>query len=181
MQVSLARAAADFAISRAMPAAGDSFWEFSLAFYALPEVAAACLALQDRHGCDVNLLLYACWVGLSGRGRLGADDLACAAAAVAPWRESVVDKLRAARRALGEEKERSGPLADLYDAAKAVELAAERIAQQRLAALAPVGTPAVPAARAADAAANLALYLGATASSELTAPILTAIAAAGIA
>ena len=45
---------------------GNPLWEFSLEFYAQPGVASACLALQDRCGVDVNVLLLMCWCGLQG-------------------------------------------------------------------------------------------------------------------
>ncbi len=161
-----------------MSETADAFWSFSLAFYGRPGVSLACIALQDRHGCDVNLVLYACWVGLSGRGRLAGADLARAEAAIAPWQSRVVEKLRAARRALGQE-DRRGPVLELYEATKAAELAAERIAQRRLEALAPSESAPARAARAADAAANLALYLSGKAAGEAAAPIFVAIAEAG--
>ncbi len=154
----------------------DPFWTFSLGFYGRPGVAQACIALQDRHGCDVNLVLYACWVGLSGRGRLAAADLARADAANAPWRSAVIEKLRAARRALREE-DRHGPILELYEAAKAAELAAERVAQRRLQALAPPAGAAEAGARAADATANLALYLEGMSADAAAAPVFAAIAA----
>ncbi|HEV2549256.1 MAG TPA: TIGR02444 family protein [Stellaceae bacterium] len=156
-----------------MAESGDEFWNFSLAFYGRPGVSAACLALQDRHGLDVNLVLYACWVGLSGRGQLTAADIARAAAVNAPWREAVIEKLRAARRAI---KEAAPEATGLYASAKAIELDAERIAQQRLAACAPgVTTNAV--ARRADATANLTLYLENEAARGAAPAIFAAIAA----
>ena len=51
------------------------FWDFSLAVYGRPGVAPACLALQQRHGADVNLLLFCAWFGAAHRGRLTADDV----------------------------------------------------------------------------------------------------------
>lgn len=157
-----------------MAETAEPFWTFSLAFYGRPGVSPACIALQDRHGCDVNLVLYACWVGLSGRGRLVRADLVRAEAANAPWRSRVIEKLRAVRRAIGEE-DRRGPILELYEAAKAAELAAERIAQRRLEALAPPETAPDGAARAAAAAANLRLYLDGKAAGETAAPIFAAI------
>jgi uncharacterized protein (TIGR02444 family) len=153
----------------------DPFWTFSLGFYGRPGVSDACIALQDRHGSDVNLLLYACWIGLSGRGRLEALDLARAAAVNAPWRNAVIEKLRSARRALREE-DRHGPILALYEAAKAAELAAERIAQHRLQALAPAAGEVDAATRAADAAANLSLCLEGAAAVAAAQPIFAAIA-----
>ena len=153
------------------------FWTFTLAVYQKEGVSPACIALQDRHGCDVNLVLYACWVGLSGRGRLTAADLAQAESTNAPWRGSVIERLRAARRALREE-DRTGPVLELYEAAKAAELAAERIAQRRLQLLAPTDPARPEGERATDAAANLRLYLGGRGAEETAAPIFAAIGAA---
>lgn len=151
---------------------GEPFWNFSLAFYGRPGVSAACLALQDGHGQDVNLLLYACWIGLSGRGRLTSGDLARAAEVSDPWRRGVIEPLRAARRAL---KEAGPAAARLYAAAKAVELDGERVAQQRLAALAlPTGTRPADVC-IADGAANLALCLQNATERHLAAPIFAAL------
>ena len=51
------------------------FWNFSLELYAGEGVAEACLDLQERRGCDVNILLFCCWLGASGRPTLTADRL----------------------------------------------------------------------------------------------------------
>ena len=154
----------------------DAFWDFTLRFYGGPGVSPACIALQDRHRCDVNLVLYACWIGLSGRGRLSEADFARAEAANTPWRSSVIEPMRAARRALKVEAQ-SGAEKQLYEAVKAAELGAERVAQQRLRRLAPATPFRAAAERAGDAAANLALYLGGRGAEE-AAPIFAAIRAA---
>ncbi len=77
----------------------SALWDYAVALYASPGVAAACLALQDRRGADVNLLLLACWLGATGRepdaGRI-AEVLERAAA----WQEGLVRPLREARRRL---------------------------------------------------------------------------------
>jgi uncharacterized protein (TIGR02444 family) len=157
-----------------MHGSADEFWNFSLAFYGRPGVSPACLELQDRHECDVNLVLYACWVGLSGRGHLSPADLARAAAMNDPWRQAVIEKLRAARRAI---KEQASDAAQFYAAAKAVELEAERIAQQRLSTLAPARVTTAADVRRADAAANLALYLEDEAARSAAGAIFAAVAA----
>ena len=46
---------------------GSPFWRFSLAFYRLPAVADACIALQEQAGVDVNLLLFLLWQATRGR------------------------------------------------------------------------------------------------------------------
>ena len=143
--------------------AGEAFWRFSLALYARPGVAAALIALQDRAGRDVNLMLFALWAGAVHGLRLDATDLATAEAAISDLRREVVEKLRALRRRL-----KPAPDSDLQGLRRRVlmlELAAERRVQQRLAAgPSPNAGPAEPD-RNATAAANLALYLGAEAQS----------------
>ena len=150
-----------------------AFWRFSLGFYQRPGVAATCLDLQDRFGRDVNLLLFACWVGISGRGRLSVADLAKAEAVVEPWRRAVVEPLRLVRKLVKEESDS----AELYAALQSVELKAERQAQNRLELLAPKTTETTGVARLDDAYANLTLYLGRGAAYGAAAPIRMALTA----
>ena len=49
-----------------MSATDVPFWSFSTEFYGRTGVAPACLVLQDRFGCDVNLLLFALWAARRG-------------------------------------------------------------------------------------------------------------------
>ncbi|HEX6842145.1 MAG TPA: TIGR02444 family protein [Stellaceae bacterium] len=154
--------------------AAQEFWQFSLDFYARPGVEAACLALQDQHGRDVNIMLYLCWLGLAARGRIDGAGLARAEEAMAPWRRAAIEPLRKARRDL-DPAERDG-VAALYEAAKAIELAAERMGQQRLAALAPPPVPQRADTAAVDAAANLTLYLTDPVARHAAAPLFAAIA-----
>lgn len=139
----------------------NSLWDFSLAVYSRPGVAEACLALQDRHGLDVNLMLLCCWAGSHGR-RLDASDVARLMGAVGEWQRAVIGPLRGVRRRLkrseGVDSERLGAL---RQAVKDCELDAERIEQIMLRdALAPPPEKALPATgQAACAAANLTGYL----------------------
>ncbi|HKW54805.1 MAG TPA: hypothetical protein VJO12_14025, partial [Stellaceae bacterium] len=73
--------------------------------------------------------------------------------------------------------ERDG-VAALYEAAKAIELAAERMGQQQLAALAPPPKPRPADSAAADAAANLRLYLADPAARQVAVPLFAALEAA---
>jgi uncharacterized protein (TIGR02444 family) len=77
----------------------DGFWPFSLAFYNDAEVQASCIAFQDTHGGDVNVMLYLLFRARDG-GAYDAAGVASVDAAVAPWREEVVRPLRAERRVL---------------------------------------------------------------------------------
>jgi uncharacterized protein (TIGR02444 family) len=136
---------------------GSPFWRFSLAFYRLPQVADACIALQEEAGVDVNLLLYLLWQARERR-RLAAADVASLEARIAPWRNATVIPLRAVRRAL-----RTPPplvvaatAESFRNRIKAVELEAERLQQEAMAMLPPLGLEGVDPATAARA--NIAAY-----------------------
>jgi uncharacterized protein (TIGR02444 family) len=144
-------------MSDAAPSQGSPFWRFSLQFYRLPKVADACIALQEEASVDVNLLLFLLWQARQRR-RLSIIDVTLLETQVAPWRDLTVIPLRSVRRAL-----RSPPA--LLDAAtaetfrnriKAVELEAERLQQEGMFALAPLGSLASSAEEAA--CANVAAY-----------------------
>jgi uncharacterized protein (TIGR02444 family) len=132
----------------------DRLWAWSLAFYARPGVADACLHCQDAAGADVNVILFLLWQGSDGVC-LTPAEIGAADAAVDPWRAQVVQPLRAVHRYL----KAAAPDGPLRAAVKAAELAAERDAQGILATHArpPTGAPQ------ADAAArNLDAYGAAT-------------------
>ena len=107
----------------------NPFWDFSLAVYGRPGVTPACLALQDRHGLDVNLLLLCCWAGAQGR-TLAPAELRDLIAAVRPWQEQVVRPLRAVRRWLKDQTAApAGPAGALREEILARELDGERLEQ----------------------------------------------------
>jgi uncharacterized protein (TIGR02444 family) len=140
---------------------GEAFWRFSLAFYARPGVAEALIALQDRAGCDVNLVVFALWRGMAHGHRLDHDELIAAQAAIAPLRRDIIEPLRRLRRGL--KADRDSDIQALQRRIGALELAAERRAQSRLAAT--IREPVGGNDRGAAAEANLALSLGAGAQS----------------
>jgi uncharacterized protein (TIGR02444 family) len=136
--------------------ADGSFWNFSLGFYALPEVAEAFLELQDRCGADVNVLLFLLYRADAGR-LLSAADVERIDALAAPWRESVVVPLRSVRRALKAAVGEFHPAdtAALRTEVKRIELAAERLQQEKLESMA----AAMPGAACDDAAACARIHL----------------------
>ena len=67
----------------------EAFWAFSLDFYARADVAPACIALQDKCGADVDVVLFTLWCASRGR-RLQLSELAVIDAAIAWWRSEVV-------------------------------------------------------------------------------------------
>lgn len=155
---------------------GDSFWSFTLAFYGREGVSPALIALQDRFGHDVNLLLYGCWLGLHEGVALTAAERDAASARVGPWRESVLIPLRGARR--GIKAAAVAQTESVYSAAKALEVSAEQVGQRLMAEGAPAARPGVSLAeRRRLAAANLELCLSTPDERGLAAPIVAALAA----
>jgi len=139
-------------------AARSRLWSFSLEFYERPGVAAALTALQDGAGLDVNLILFAMWLGLAGGGRLDEQGHDAADRAVCGIRVDVIEPLRALRRRL--KTAAAADIQRLRERIKTIEIDAERAAQDRLAALAGPAFRADQAERLADAEANLARVLG---------------------
>jgi len=116
----------------------ESFWDFSLRIYRLPHVSATCLSLQNEHGFDVNVLLFACWFGTT-HGAMPEGLLADALQFSRQWSTEVVKPLRHARTwmkgALADDAShlasQSGA-AELREKIKAVELRSEQLQQQAL-------------------------------------------------
>ena len=136
----------------------NPFWDFSLAVYDGAGVESACLGLQDRHGVDVNMLLFCAWAGRRGH-ILGPEDLARLRAAVQPWQAAVVGPLRAVRRQLKTMDVVPEPAIDrLRTRVKDAELDAESVEQwllfEGLTIAAGVGVPGL-------SGANMIAYLSA--------------------
>jgi uncharacterized protein (TIGR02444 family) len=115
------------------PVSKSPFWQFSIKFYAVPGVAEACLALQDKANVDVNMLFFLLWNATQGRA-FNAADITEIERRIGPWREMAVVPIRNIRRAL-----KSPPPVMAADAAeslrtriKAAELEAERLQQEAL-------------------------------------------------
>lgn len=81
----------------------SEFWDFSLNVYNRPEVSKLCLDLQDNYGADVNMLLFACWLGNSGRGTVTVSAWRAMILRLAKWREKVIKPLRSVRHTLKHE------------------------------------------------------------------------------
>ncbi|MEK9719734.1 MAG: TIGR02444 family protein [Quisquiliibacterium sp.] len=129
-----------------VPDPGEALWQFSLRFYRAPGVAPACLALQDAHQVDVNLLLCLLWRAAQG-DCIDPDRLAKLESAVAGWRAQLVAPLRGLRRELKERSALTLPgVAPLREKIKALELEAEHLQQQRLAQVALQSDPRAAAA-----------------------------------
>lgn len=152
----------------------ESFWRFSLLVYGRPGVADALLRLQDQGGHNVNLILFGLWLGWCEATRLDAAGVARGKAAIDPLDRDVIGPLRALRRAL-----KGDPDADIRDLRQrvlALEIAAERRVQARLAAGLPRRRKAGGDRRALTEA-NLRLILGRHFGSDEAAFVLAAVEA----
>ena len=138
-----------------------AFWNFSIAIYGRPGVRDACLRLQDEAGLDVNVLLYCLWRAACGRD-LEAEDLRARLAALAPWMAAAVKPLRTLRRALKAADGLPSDAAELARQLSALELEAERTAQDLILSAVPE-PPAKAVAQGHDRArAHLSLYVSLT-------------------
>jgi uncharacterized protein (TIGR02444 family) len=128
-----------------------AFWDWALEAYARPGVAEACLELQDAHGQNVPLLLWAAWTAQVGRPA----DVVAAARLARAWETDAVGPLRAVRRILKQPRVGFDEAAreDLRARIKAVELESERVLMASLEALSAAGPARVDAqARLCEAA-----------------------------
>lgn len=154
-----------------------ALWDFSIALYARPEVEAACLALQDDGGLDVNLVLLAAWAAACGT-RLEPALAARLRSVGEGYQETVMRPFRAARKGLGRWPEAAALdtlAAAPLKALRALELDLEHLEQLRLAALVERHVPGSRPTGSALFHANLeAIYPGRT----MPASAMTAIAAA---
>jgi uncharacterized protein (TIGR02444 family) len=132
-----------------------SFKRFALALYGSDGVADACLHLQNRHDLDVNLVLFAAFVGAERRQRLTTSSLEAVRARVDAWHREVVRPLRAVRQRL-----KTGPApapneitAHLRRRLQQIEIDAEVIELDQLGALIPVLEPMPASGSATESAA----------------------------
>ena len=140
-------------------------WDFALGVYGAPNVPDACVALQDRHGVDVNVLLVALWAACTRNVHIDAKRIAEMDRAVKRLREIAIQPVRQVRRWMKEAKE-LGPLREAARTeVKKAELAIEQLEQALLANLVEGwrehGTLSAPAARS-TASAVVSFYAAQT-------------------
>jgi uncharacterized protein (TIGR02444 family) len=115
------------------------FTRFALGLYNAEGVADACLSLQNRYAVDVNVVLFAAFVGATRRRSLTNGELDAAHRRVDAWHREVVRPLRALRQRLN-----NGPApapneitANLRSKIKELEIAAEVIELDELGGVVP--------------------------------------------
>jgi uncharacterized protein (TIGR02444 family) len=166
--------------------ADATLWDFACAVYAAAGVSSACLALQQAVGADVNLLLFAAWIGASRGVVLAPEQGRRAVSCVAAWHDEIVRPLRAVRVRLKSVPSPAPSAAESLRAqVKVMELASERIELNLLEANASAWLQA-PASEITNtpgtdpAGANLRTILPAAAGDPVLAIHLDAIARAAV-
>jgi uncharacterized protein (TIGR02444 family) len=141
------------------PPTETPFWRFSLKLYRQTGVSDACIALQDRFGVDVNLLLFLFWLASDDR-QLSADEVKMLDDNVRDWRNLTIVPIRDARRKLkgAVTLVEAGKQEEFRDKVKAVELEAERLQQEALYEFSRSGPLGTATSRSAAARANVAAY-----------------------
>jgi uncharacterized protein (TIGR02444 family) len=140
------------------------FWDFALQVYKCEGVGVACIRLQERHGVDVNLMLFCLWLGESSRGVLDAHEMDTLCTTSDRWHNTVVKSLRAVRQGLKTDfpDVPDGLRESLRAQVQATEIDAEHLEQLLLAGAVdrPAGEMGLPPeSRASDANGNFKLYL----------------------
>ena len=74
----------------------NPFWRFSISVYQNKEVKNACLALQNNHQANVNLLLLCCWLACAVE-EVSEKELQQACQTVESWHKNVTEVLRNTR------------------------------------------------------------------------------------
>jgi uncharacterized protein (TIGR02444 family) len=121
--------AVQWALSTDAAGLNDDLWRFALSFYGRDGVSAACLALQQGLGIDVDILLFAVFAQVERGIAFDMDELRTIDAIVRDWRTEIVQTLRQLRTRLksGSSLAPSSATDGLRNQVKAMELEAERI------------------------------------------------------
>lgn len=153
----------------------NPLWDFATWAYAEPGVEKACLALQNRLGVDVNMLMFCAWLAYRGSGTAHlAKSLGAALKLSREWQRTLVEPLRSARENLKDVIEASGLMGndrntamELRERIKQCEVDMEQLQTLAFYSLVAGGTEdhvatRSPAEQKDDALNNLTVYFAAT-------------------
>lgn len=70
------------------------FWNFSLLIYEQELTQQALLALQNKHGLNINMLLFCCWYAATNQGQLNKQEIKQLLTTIHTWHERIVMQLR---------------------------------------------------------------------------------------
>lgn len=108
-----------------------SLWDFSWALYQKGVSRCACLSLQNRHGLDVNVILFCCWCAFR-KELIGKSEMENVLRETDEWQRTVVAPLREIRQNLKHFSQSDKHQNLLRDRVKLLELEAERVEQRKL-------------------------------------------------
>tara|TARA_B100000686_G_C16433666_1_gene783435 strand:+ start:291 stop:818 length:528 start_codon:yes stop_codon:yes gene_type:complete len=74
------------------------FWHFSLAYYQHSNSSEILLSLQNTHGLDINLILFALWTGRVEGTALLKEDFQALDSSIANWRQNIIQPIRKLRQ-----------------------------------------------------------------------------------
>jgi uncharacterized protein (TIGR02444 family) len=77
----------------------QSLWDFSLWFYAQPQVEETCLYLQNQHDANICLVIALRWMDLRSQ-YLTETDFTNLESHIQPWTQQFIEPLRSMRRQL---------------------------------------------------------------------------------
>jgi len=135
------------------PGAQSDLWSFAVKVYGQPGVGERCLALQDHHQLDANVLLFCCWLGRDGHVA-AAVDWPSVVVETSRWQTLVVARLRRLRQRLKAASACSEPALRLRSELLDCELRAETVELAALPAWVASPAGAGPELDAAHAAAH---------------------------
>ena len=155
-------------------AKGNPLWDFVTWAYGEPGIEKACLALQNRLGADVNMVLFCAWLAYRGTGTTHlAKFLGAALKLSREWQRTLVEPLRSCRENMkdvietsllvGNDRVAAGALRERI---KQCELDMEQLQSLAFYSLVNDGNDEVvarsPAEQKDDALNNLTVYFAAT-------------------
>lgn len=114
----------------------ESLWDFSIRVYQQPEVADACLLLQESNDVDVNVLLFCCWYGVYF-GEMDQSLYKNVLSFSRSWSVNAVKPIRSVRvwmknSGCSDNRMKEEDCQKLRNRIKAVELEAEKLQQEVL-------------------------------------------------
>ncbi len=155
-------------------AKGNPLWDFVTWAYAEPGIEKACLALQNRLGADVNMVLFCTWLAYRGTGTTHlAKFLGAALKLSREWQRTLVEPLRSCRENMKDVIETSllvgsdrAAASDLRERVKQCELDMEQLQTLAFYSLINDGSDQAiaraPSEQKDDALNNLTVYFSAT-------------------
>lgn len=76
----------------------NPFWDFSCELYKKPEIEKICLEAQNKFNCNINILLFCCWLGLQNK-TLNKENLMAIIKSLESW-QNIIEQIRNARHAI---------------------------------------------------------------------------------